>query len=962
MISIELNAFAQLQLVKDINTDIVPDDANPEQLILFKGKIYFAATDYRGSELWSTSGNAPGTILVKDINAGANSSNPSEFCAVDDVLYFTAADSAHGTELWRTDGTSGGTYLVKDTESGEFSGCNSTNGMIAIDGKLYFVAKGANGTMDVWVSDGTTAGTQTLNPFSTNGTPNYFQNLNGKLVYSENNQVWIYDGINPAIVVYTVPSGFINSVVVHGDYAFFCGQYSTFGSELMKSDGTIAGTGLVKDIWPGSSSSSVSNMISLNGMLLFSAIDGINGRELWTSDGTTAGTYMIKDIAPGDIGPSNPYSSVPQDFTAAESYIYFQAYTPNEGRELWRTDGTAPGTVLVKDINTGIGYSKPADFFYLDGTLYFQAFDSLHGIELWSTQPSALGASLVKDIYPGDESSEPEYLVALNNKVFFAATTLDQGRELCKSNGIVTGTKLVKDIYGPTLSSADLDDDNYAVMNGNYFFVANEGVKGYELWKSDGTSAGTKMVKNIYPGGVTDFTSPYYITNIAGTIYFGGNDSIHGYELWRSDGTAAGTKMVKDIAPGTESSFPALFCEVGDLLFFQAFDPIHGTELWKSDGTSAGTKIVKDINPGVLSSDPSELYNYNGVLYFGAGTENEGRELWKSNGTAFGTKLIKDINGSNESSEILDVKSLGNIIVFSYRFGDYPYSGGLYKTNGTPAGTVLISAGQFTSTRASNGYLYFSGKTGSPPDYELWRTDGNTAELFYSISSGTSSSLPYLFADLNGVLLFSADGVGGRELYRTDGTIAGTYILKDIQPGSISSNPDDLKVIDSVAVFMAYTADHGVEPYRTNGTTAGTYLIGEVVPGSSGNIFQEPNFGNVGNAVLFFTNDLIHGYELWKIESPFRILEDTLCVESNLSLDAVVAPNPFSNTCNLYITGEMLEKVTVTISTITGTLVDKFITNCGTTVEIGRDLTAGVYLVQLKQAINTRVLKLIKTD
>ena len=105
---------------------------------------------------------------------------------------------------------------------------------------------------------------------------------------------------------------------------------------------------------------------------------------------------------------------------------------------------------------------------------------------------------------------------------------------------------------------------------------------------------------------------------VGGSVYFAANDGIHGYELWRSDGTADGTVMVKDIRRGSKSSHPRHLTDVGGTLYFAAKDGSHGQELWKSDGTADGTVMVKDIRPGSKSSHPRGLTDVEGTLYFTA--------------------------------------------------------------------------------------------------------------------------------------------------------------------------------------------------------------------------------------------------------------------------------------------------------------------------------------------------------
>ncbi len=179
-------------------------------------------------------------------------------------------------------------------------------------------------------------------------------------------------------------------------------------------------------------------------------------------------------------------------------------------------------------------------------------------------------------------------------------------------------------------------------VNGTLFFSATDARSGTELWKSDGTSEGTRLVADIKPGGAGAF--PGNLVNMNGTLYFQADDGEHGLELWKSDGTGSGTVLVKDINPGKGVSTPSFPADLGGALIFTANDGKTGFELWKTDGTQAGTVLVKDINPGRGNSITGPLVQCNGVVFFPANDGRNGTELWRTDGTAPGTTLVKDIN------------------------------------------------------------------------------------------------------------------------------------------------------------------------------------------------------------------------------------------------------------------------------------------------------------------------------
>lgn len=115
----------------------------------------------------------------------------------------------------------------------------------------------------------------------------------------------------------------------------------------------------------------------------------------------------------------------------------------------------------------------------------------------------------------------------------------------------------------------------------------------------------------------TGSSNPSNFVSCNGLLFFTYNDGANGTELWKSDGTLAGTVMVSNIRNGSASSDPSNFLPIGNILYFSANDGINGQELWRSDGTVEGTYMLKDINPGG-SSQPINFYNANGTLYFQA--------------------------------------------------------------------------------------------------------------------------------------------------------------------------------------------------------------------------------------------------------------------------------------------------------------------------------------------------------
>jgi len=248
----------------------------------------------------------------------------------------------------------------------------------------------------------------------------------------------------------------------------------------------------------------------------------------------------------------------------------------------------------------------------------------------------------VKDIYSGINGSNLELFgVPLGNGLVFQADDGISGQELWYSDGTNAGTYLIKDIYPGVFGSMNYGAAGFFVYGSKVLFAASDGVNGTSLWITDGTNAGTFMLKNVTP----QLLSPNVSFQMMGSkVIFSGSTSANGTELWITDGTISGTTLVKDIWPGASSSNIYLLKNTGlGYVFFVANDGVNGEELWKSDGTTGGTLLMKDIKPGSALSGVNIFDFSNGKLYFSANDGTNGTELWVSDGTTIGTNLVKDI-------------------------------------------------------------------------------------------------------------------------------------------------------------------------------------------------------------------------------------------------------------------------------------------------------------------------------
>ena len=430
------------------------------------------------------------------------------------------------------------------------------------------------------------------------------------------------------------------------------GRRRPIGVEELESRHLLSTTtaSLVMDVNPGAANSNPSNLVALGGNMLFAADDGSHGVELWKSDGTLSGTVLVKDIYTGSTvvsGVSTPNSSDPTDLVTVGGDVFFAANDGADGVQLWKSDGTATGTVMVTSLNAAGGGLGPANLTNVNGTLFFTANDGADGAQVWKSDGTLAGTVMVTSLHPSSGMASPGNLTAVGSELFFTANTGAGGNQLYKTDGTSTGTILLSSVANGSVGLAPSDLTN---VGGTLYFAGYDGTHGNELWRSDGTSTGTLMVADIDPGLVG--SAPAGLTAVGNTVFFAANDGADGVQLWKSDGTTAGTVMVKDIntsSPGA-SAYPAQLTDLQGTLFFRANDGVHGSQLWQSDGTAAGTSMVATINSGPVGSTPDNLVTGNGYLFFTANDGTHGFELWQSDGTAAGTVMITDINPGAASS------------------------------------------------------------------------------------------------------------------------------------------------------------------------------------------------------------------------------------------------------------------------------------------------------------------------
>lgn len=810
--------------------------------------VFFLAFDEEhGGELWYSDGTEDGARLVKDVRPGQDSSRIRFPTGVGDKLYFFADDGTHGYELWSSDGTENGTELVKDLALG-MDGPRPAGHLprwtYATDQLLYFSTSLKGVGQELYRSDGTPGGTALLKdinegPFGSDPQPlgvagsEFLFRVSGI-----DNALWVTGGTPDDTRPFErTEAGFSwepDEVFLDGPIymevgdrpaMLFSRSNQEFGREFWVDDGTPAGPRILVDAVPGPGDSIIGGSVKVGASIFYGGDDGTNGWELWTTDGTAEGTGMLKNIAnPGTFGSGVRF---PKHIDGLTYFLAQRSAPPGEhlGIEIWVSDGTPEGTRPLKDINEGSNGQPNVDpnFTKVGDTVFFLAHDDATGLEVWKTDGTEAGTALVRDIHLGPEASireinpweNPRQFHELDGEAYFVAYD-GRGTEIWKSDGTEAGTQRVTRLRRDGRDPKIFDMTRFGDA---IYFGADDGVNGHELWRlADGVA---EIVTTLQPG--PRGSVPNLLTVVGDSMFFTATTQDTGAELWITDGTAEGTRLVRDISLGHHGAGPNEFAVLDGLLYFTAETIELGRELWVSDGTLRGTRLVADIFPKQESSFPGHLTVVDDQLFFLASHPDTGRELWVSDGTQAGTRIVKDLK-PNEDLQVPDLLVVGDKIAFAVR-DDQTGRSEIWLSDGTPERTTRIETLQVTdvnSISAAEGVLYLAADDNVAGE-ELWSID----VLNPSTPQVTSTSLNEIGGtvfELNSLsFTFSHDvsaSLSVEDLSIVDSgtgatlppavdfswnveTFTGTWIVADgIQPGHYTARLNGSDVQDTRGVLL----------------------------------------------------------------------------------------------------------------------------------------------------------------
>jgi ELWxxDGT repeat protein len=705
---------------------------------------------------------------------------------------------------------------------------------------------------------------------------------------------------------------------------------STLATIRIDSQQAVTEIDLVADINLIGVGSEPNQITEVNGVVYFTADNGLHGRELWriNEDGVAE---IFADINPG------PASSIPRYLTNVSGTLYFSANDGTNGLELWRINSVTGQAEMVEDsvpgggINPGSANSGPSNLTNVSGILYFTASDGTNGTELWKINNATGLAEMVEDavpgggINPGSASSIPRDLTNVNGTLYFSASDGTNGYELWRINSVTGLAEMVEDAIpggGINPGSASSFPSNLTNVNGTLFFRATDGTNGFELWRINSVTGLVEMVEDAVPGGGINPGSassyPSYLTNVNGMLYFSADDGTNGRELWRINSVTGLAEMVEDavlgggINPGSANSGPGNLTNVNGTLYFRADDGSNGSELWRINSVTGLAEMIEDavtsggINPGMANSSPGNLTNVDGTLYFSATDGTNGQELWRINSEGL-AEMVEDafpdggINPGPASSIPRYLTNVNGTLYF--RATDGTNGQELWRINSVTGLAEMIedavpgggikpgSAGSNPSYLTDvDSTLYFQANDGTNGQ-ELWRINSVTglAKMVEDavpgggIRPGLYSSTPRYLTNVNGTLYFSAtDGTNGFELWRISSEGLAEMVEDaipggGINPGLANSSPSNLTNVDGTLYFSANDGTNGNELWRINSVTGLAEMVEDAIPGGGinpGSANSSPsNLANVSGTLYFSAGDSTNGRELWRINSVTGLAE-----------------------------------------------------------------------------------------
>lgn len=747
------------------------------------------------------------------------------------------------------------------------------------------------------------------------------------------------------------PTG--NSVKADLNYAKWNGKmfYSGSGSNILcVTDGTTAGTIGISNL---GGSTNISAIIPAQDFVYVITSDitfspTASTDKIWKSDGTVAGTSLVYAFQPAsgftNMGLFYSVASHYKNYSIDGNTLYFSAYDTTNGKELWKTDGTAAGTQMVKDIKSGIGNSQSAGFCKIPSATLFIAQSVGLESKLWKTDGTTAGTVQIPVAEPFFIVNQD--MVKLGDKViFFAHNTVD-GYEPYVSDGTAAGTFMLKNI-NPTGNSLTAQAMSlHLKMTGKYcYFIANNGVTN-GLWRTDGTTDGTIEVIPNVSNGISD---PGYSTSDAENLWFleytGTSAPL---KLYKINGTVEGSSLVHSTL-----SYAQNLTTYKGAAWFQSKDiaALYNAEVWRSDGLTVNTELALDIAGLSASSDPYSFFELNNKLYF-FGKIGSTHKLYQYTGDfTFNSSVSADWNNKNNWNSMLKpgitdeitIPAGQNIYISSNAFaknalingnvnlvsGNLEIFGNLTLANSakiTLNNNILNLKGAFSSLAGSNTSYVISNGTGTINVENL-----DAARGTISLPIGTTTNYnPVSLSNSGTTDTFSvrvSDGISGT----TNGAVNATWDISEAVAGGSNL---------SLNLGWNQTQENGT--FVRSAAKVGHFVSGNWIQETSGSVLGSNPYTLLATGISSF--------------SPFSVINfSALSVSDFNESKVVIYPNPSKGEFTIQVSDSFVGSK-ATIYNLLGQKMKSFELN---STNNPQSLFKGIYLIEVENSKNKILKKLI---
>lgn len=717
-----------------------------------------------------------------------------------------------------------------------------------------FVSAGL-GQQEFWTTDGTTAGTR-IHTVTTDA---------------------------DELIIEPVDPSFTAEAAVLTDGSFVVrARVEGLGAELVRIDPSSFSVTVAADVTPGGAGPSPTSLSAAGG-LIYSLVPAGNGEfNLVSTDGTPAGTQVLAIL---------PAGTTPREIVAGANDLFVLAQGSAPGLYGY-TPGAASAQLLASGMFSAFS-TLQNDALPFDGGLLLPFDDGVHGVEPWFTDGTPSGTLLLEDLQPGPVGSLPQFLADSDGTALFAAVNSTVGREYYLTRGTAASTQLLGD-FGQVSSGAPYNGASFAsgatAIAGGFILSVRTPSQGIEPWACGLTPGSATPLADIAPHGDNAFVSWNGVEH-QGRVYFTATNNLFGEVLYASDGTPAGTVPAIDFASGEEASRVAPLASLASGLFLVG-ELEDGLEPLISDGTLSSTSQLANsvADPVNQSSTPRDAVRAGDQVFFAASTEQLGRRLYAVRDGVPGAQLMEV---AAPGFAHVNPQPLGEVDGKLLYIAEPEFAPGQFalRTSGAFPGShvTLLEVGSGTSLEQVawlDGVAYLLLQTPGG-QRGLWRTDGTiagTSELDLGLDDIFVSRGLRAFA--GNLWLIGQESATGAELYRTDGTQAGTQLVADLTPGPGSTNGILLAATSTHLYFQSIGAAPASQVYSVD--VAGTPVAVSASFLLPTQRVQVDEFAVVGDRFVFSTDGDTALY------SPTDVYGTDGTQAGTESLGAFAAPSAFN--------------------------------------------------------------------